>query len=257
MPVGLGRLHRGEPEEPDMSDPTVQTTTGTVRGRLEDGVAVFRGIPFAAPPVGPLRFQSPAPAPRWDGVREADVFGPPPPQSRPGPPPPPPAGPVRHDPTDWLTVNVWTPDPGGAGLPVMVWIYGGAYRFGSSSEPDYDGATLARTGVVLVSANHRVGVDGYAQLDGAPANRGLLDIVATLRWVRENIAAFGGDPDRVTVFGESAGGGAVASLLVMPAARGLFHRAVAQSVPGTFFGPGLARDITTELLMPLGVERTA
>ena len=177
-----------------MSDPAVQTTTGTVRGQLEDGVAVFRGIPFAAPPVGPLRFQPPAPAARWDGVREADVFGPPPPQSRPGPPPPPPAGPVRHDPTDWLTVNVWTPDPGGAGLPVMVWIYGGAYRFGSVSEPDYDGATLARTGVVMVSANHRVGVDGYAQLDGAPANRGLLDIVATLRWVRENIAAFGGDP---------------------------------------------------------------
>ena len=96
-----------------------------------------------------------------------------------------PAGPVRHDPTDWLTVNVWTPDPGAAGLPVMVWIYGGAYRFGSSAEPDYNGATLARTGVVLVTANHRVGVEGYAQLDGAPANRGLLDIVATLRWVQD------------------------------------------------------------------------
>jgi para-nitrobenzyl esterase len=240
-----------------MSETLVQTTAGTVRGRVEDGVAVFRGIPFAAPPVGPHRFQAPAPAQPWDGVREADAFGPPPPQSRPGPQPAGPAGPVRHEPTDWLTLNVWTTDPGAAGLPVMVWIYGGAYRFGSSAEPDCDGATLARAGVVLVSANHRVGVDGYAQLDGAPANRGLLDIVATLRWVRENIAAFGGDPDRVTIFGESAGGGAVASLLVMPAARGLFHRAVAQSVPGTFFGPSLARDITTELLMPLGLEPTA
>jgi para-nitrobenzyl esterase len=119
----------------------------------------------------------------------------------------------------------------------MVWIYGGAYRFGSSDEPDYNGAHLARAGVVLVTANHRVGAEGYLQLDGAPANRGLLDIVATLQWVRDNIAAFGGDPDRVTIFGVSAGAGAVASLLVMPAASGLVHRAVAQSVPGTFFGP--------------------
>src|SRR6185436_7742416 len=105
--------------------------------------------------------------------------------------------------------------------------------------------------------NHRVGAEGYLHLDGAPANRGLLDIVATLQWVRDNIAAFGGDPDRVTIFGVSAGAGAVASLLVMPAARGLVHRAVAQSVPGTFFGPGLARDISTELLAPLGLEPSA
>jgi para-nitrobenzyl esterase len=231
----------------------VRTEYGMVRGQVEDGVAVFRGIPFAAPPVGPLRFAAPAPPAAWDGVREADVFGPPPPQARLGPPPPAPTeGPVRHESSDWLTVNVWTPDPGRAGLPVMVWIYGGAYRFGTASDPDWDGAPLAGTGVVLVSANHRIGVEGYAHLDGAPANRGLLDIVATLRWVRENIANFGGDPANVTVFGESAGAGAVASLMVMPAAKGLFARAVAQSVPGTFFTPALAHDISTELLAPLG-----
>jgi para-nitrobenzyl esterase len=134
----------------------------------------------------------------------------------------------------------------------MVWIHGGGYRFGAGSDPDWDGTSLARTGVVMISANHRVGIEGYAQLDGAPANRGLLDIVATLRWVRENIANFGGDPANVTVFGESAGAGAVAALMVMPAARGLFARSVAQSLPGTFFTPALARDISAELLAPLG-----
>src|SRR5262249_39707960 len=147
-------------------------------------------------------------------------------------------------------------DPGRAGLPVMVWIYGGAYRFGTASDPGYDGGPLARAGVVLVSANHRVGVEGYAQLDGAPANRGLLDIVATLRWGNRNIASFGGDPANVTIFGESAGAGAVASLMVMPSARGLFAKAVAQSLPGTFFGPGLARDISAELLGAAPVAST-
>jgi para-nitrobenzyl esterase len=234
------------------TQPLVRTVAGTVRGQVEDGIAVFRGIPFAAPPVGSLRFQAPVPPASWDGIREADVFGPPPPQARLGPPPPVAAGPVRHDPSDWLTVNVWTPDPGRAGLPVMVWIHGGGYRFGTASDPDWDGAALARTAVVMVSANHRIGVEGYAQLDGAPANRGLLDIIATLRWVRENIANFGGDPANVTVFGESAGAGAVAALMVTPGARGMFARAVAQSVPGTFFTPDLARDISAELLAPLG-----
>ncbi len=238
--------------------PTVRTSAGVVRGRFEESVAVFRGIPFAAPPVGANRFQAPRPVQPWDGVREADVFGPAPPQSRLGLPAPVHGTDlVRHDPDDWLTLNVWTPDPGAAGLPVMVWIYGGAYRMGSSDEPDTDGTALAGTGVVVVSANHRVGVEGYAQLDGAPANRALLDQVASLRWVQSEIAAFGGDPSRVTVFGESAGAGAIAALLVMPSAAGLFAQAVAQSVPGTFFTPRLARDVSTELLAPLGREPTA
>jgi para-nitrobenzyl esterase len=242
------------------TSPVVRTNAGAVRGRIEDSVAVFRGIPFAAPPVGALRFQAPQPSPRWDGIREADVFGPPPPQSamrQPVAAQTERTGPVRHDPTDWLTLNVWTPDPGAAGLPVMVWIYGGAYRTGFSGQPDYDGRALARDGVVVVTANHRIGVDGYALLEGAPANRALLDQIATLRWVRDEIAAFGGDPSRVTVFGESAGAGAIAALLVTPAAAGLFARAIAQSVPGTFFTRELAADVSLELATTLNLKPTA
>jgi para-nitrobenzyl esterase len=241
----------------DVTEPVVRTASGLVRGRRDAaGIAAFRGIPFAQPPVGDLRFAAPRPARPWDGVRDAAEFGPPPPQSAyavtPAPPPPPGA-----DPDDWLTVNVFTPDPGAAGLPVMVWIYGGAYRAGSSSLPGYDGTPLARQHVVLVTFNHRVGVEGFAHLPGVPANRGLLDQIAALRWVRENIAAFGGDPGRVTVFGESAGAGAIAALLVMPDAAGLFRRAIAQSVPGTFFSPALAADITAAIAAQAGLPATA
>jgi para-nitrobenzyl esterase len=240
----------------DVAEPVVRTAAGQVRGRAENGVAVFRGIPFAAPPVGPLRFAAPEPARPWDGVREAAMFGPPPPQSGFLLTPMAPAAPDA-DPGDWLTVNVFSPDLGAAGLPVMVWIYGGAYRFGASSTTGYDGGPLAGRGVVLVTFNHRIGVEGYAYLPGVPANRGLLDQVAALRWVRENIAAFGGDPERVTVFGESAGAGAIASLLVMPAAAGLFRRAIAQSVPGTFFSPDLAADVTVAIAAAAGLPPTA
>jgi len=241
----------------DVTEPVVRTSSGLVRGRRDPaGIAAFRGIPFAQPPTGDLRFAAPRPARSWDGVRDAAAFGPAPPQSAfaitPAPAPPP-----GTDPDDWLTVNVFTPDPGPAGLPVMVWIYGGAYRNGASSLPGYDGTPLARQNVVLVTFNHRVGVEGYAHLPGVPANRGLLDQVAALRWVRENIAAFGGDPDLVTVFGESAGAGAIAALLVMPDAAGLFRRAIAQSVPGTFFSPALAADITAAIAAQAGLPPTA
>ena len=163
---------------------------------------------------------------------------------------------TRHDPNDWLTLNIWAPDPGAAGLPVMVWIYGGAYRFGSSADPGFDGAALARGGVVVVTANHRVGVEGYADLEGAPPNRALLDQMAALRWVQEEIRAFGGDPDRVTVFGESAGAGAIAALMVMPLAKDLFSQAIAHSVPGTYFSPEMARGISAELFEPVGLRPT-
>src|SRR5689334_9844894 len=207
----------------------VRVTAGTVRGSMESGMAVFRGIPFAAPPVGALRFAAPQPVAAWDGVREAVAFGPPPPQ----------AGFFGMDGIgvagdDWLTVNVWSSDVSGD-LPVMVWIQGGGYTVGMSGLPEYDGTRLARDGVVLVTFNYRVGIEGFAAIEGAPANRGLLDQVAALRWVRDNIRAFGGDPDRVTVFGQSAGAGSVAALLAMPCAAGLFRRAVAQSVPGVVF----------------------
>jgi para-nitrobenzyl esterase len=242
----------------DETEPVVRTASGLVRGRwsAEGGIAVFRGIPFARPPVGAFRFAAPHPALPWDGVRDAAAFGPPPPQSTllltqvPEPA-------YGTDPYDWLTVNIYSPDPGAAGLPVMVWIYGGGYRSGSSNSPGYDGTTLARQNVVLVTFNHRVGVEGYAYLPGVPANRALLDQVAALRWVQENIAAFGGDPQRVTVFGESAGAGAIAALLVMPAAAGLFQRAIAQSVPGTFLSTALAADVTAEIARQAGLPATA
>lgn len=236
---------------PSESEPEVRTVSGVVRGRREAGRAVFRGIPYAEPPVGDLRFAAPQPVRGWDGVRQALVFGPPPPQP----------GAFGTSPQgtgdDWLTLNVWTPDPDpAAGLPVLVWIPGGGYLVGCSGLPEYDGGHLAAGGTVVVTLNYRLGLEGFGQLDGAPANRGLLDQVAALEWVRDNIRAFGGDPDRVTVVGQSAGGGSVAALLAVPRAAGLFRRAVAQSVPGTFFSPGLAADVTAACAAELGVRPT-
>jgi len=139
----------------------------------------------------------------------------------------------------------------------MVWIHGGAYLGGGTATPSFEGSHLAVEGdVVVVTVNHRVGMEGYAQIGGAPANRGLLDVVAALQWVRDNIAGFGGDPDRVTIFGQSAGAGAVAALLAMPAASGLFHRAIAQSVPGTFLTSALASAITAKVADELGCAPT-
>jgi para-nitrobenzyl esterase len=227
-------------------------------------MAVFQGIPFARPPVGELRFLAPRRPARWDGVLEAVAFGPVAPQalplsaSRQGSGGMPPA-----DDGNWLTLNVWTPDLSAAtaaaggraegGLPVLVWVHGGAYIFGSASDPAFDGAALARLGAVVVTCNYRLGVEGFAQVDGAPANRGLLDVVAALEWVAENIGRFGGDPASVTVFGTSSGAGIVAALLAMPAAEGLFRRAIAQSVPGTFFAPDLASDITRAIAVQAGI----
>ncbi|MFD9261516.1 carboxylesterase/lipase family protein [Streptomyces sp. NPDC059538] len=244
-----------EPSESFASEPEVRVAGGALRGSREGGVAVFRGIPFAEPPVGALRFAAPRPVRGWDGVLRATAYGPPPPQG----------GHFGMDALardtagdDWLTVNVWSPEPGpGAALPVMVWIQGGAYSIGMSGLPEYDGSRLSRDGgVVVVTFNYRVGLEGFGQIEGAPANRGLLDQVAALEWVRDNIRAFGGDPDRVTVFGQSAGAGSVAALLAMPRAAGLFGRAVAQSVPGTYFSPELAADIAAACAAELGMAPT-
>jgi para-nitrobenzyl esterase len=222
----------------------VSVTGGIVRGRTEGDLAVFRGVPYAAPPA---RLAAPQPVQPWDGVREAVSFGPAPPQS---------AlfgmSSLVEEGDDWLTANVWSPDLAG-GLPVMVWIQGGGYMFGMSGLPEYDGSILARSGVVVVTFNYRVGLEGFGYVEGTPANRGLLDQVAALEWVRENVAAFGGDPGRVTVFGQSAGGGSVAALMAMPRAAGLFHRAIAQSVPGAYFTPELAADVTRMCAAELGV----
>jgi para-nitrobenzyl esterase len=158
--------------------------------------------------------------------------------------------------TDCLTLNVWSPDLGAARLPVMVWIPGGKYLEGTSANPHQDGATLAGSGVVMVSMNYRVGVEGFAHIAGAPDNRGILDQIAALRWVHDNVTAFGGDPDNVTVVGQSAGGGCIAALLVMPMAAGLFRRAIAQSMPGTYFSEVLAAAISTAIAAEVGVRPT-
>jgi para-nitrobenzyl esterase len=233
------------------AEPEVSITSGRVRGRVEHGNAVFRGIPFAQPPLFGLRFKAPVPAVPWDGVRDAAEFGPQCPQM--GFPGTPDATEQPEDTTgEWLTVNVWTPDTEAHTLPVMVWIHGGAYLFGAGG-PGHDGTPFASAGVVFVSFNYRLGMEGFAQIAGAPANRGLLDAVAALRWVRDNIERFGGDPGNVTVFGESAGAGVISALLAMDDAKGLFKRAIAQSVPGTFFSSQLADRITEAIAATAGL----
>jgi para-nitrobenzyl esterase len=224
------------------SAPAARTVTGMVVGVAEDGLNVFRGIPFAAPPVGDARWAPPSPPPSWDGERVATEFARACPQ-----------GAVtdgqlsgRVD-EDCLYLNVWAPEDAEA-LPVMVWIHGGGFTSGATSVPLYGGERLAREGVVVVSTAYRLGPLGFLAHPelteetsmggvkvGASGNYGLLDQIAALRWVQDNIAAFGGDPDQVTIFGESAGGIAVSMLAASPLARGLFHRAISQS--GGSFGP--------------------
>ncbi len=228
--------------------PTIATKYGTVRGQVRDGVVSFLGITYASSPTGRLRFKAPVPPEPWNGVRDAIGYGPTPPK----PDYPAPFDTLFAEPNvagdDWLNLNVWTPDPDGPGLPVMVWIHGGAFANGNSAIPLYDGHAFARDGVVLVSINYRLGVDGFALLPGAPANRGLLDQVAALEWVRDNISAFGGDPANVTIFGESAGAMSVITLLSMPRAAGLFSKAIAQSgAAQAAAAPGDAALVTAEL----------
>ena len=237
-------------------EPIVETTLGRVRGTTSSGISVFKGIPYAAPPFGDLRFAAPAPARPWDGVRDAFEFGP----TAPKPPYHPPLDRLLPDPSipgeDILSLNIWTPDLE-MSLPVLVWIHGGAFVHGSSAVPVYDGGSFARDGVVFVSINYRLGVEGFAYLEGAPANRGLLDQVAALRWVRENIASFGGNPDLVTVAGESAGAMSAVSLVAMPDAEGLFRRVIAQSGAGhSAMSLATAKRISTALAEDLGVEPT-
>jgi para-nitrobenzyl esterase len=218
----------------------VKVETGVVKGAVDNGLAAFKGIPFAAPPVGALRWKAPQPAPHWKGVREAVEFGPRCMQ-----------GPIYNDmifrdkgpSEDCLYLNVWTPAASAkTRLPVMVWIYGGGYAAGAASEPRQDGENLAHKGVVVVSMNYRLNVFGFfshaelAQESGhdSSGNYGLLDQVAVLQWVHKNIAGFGGDPATVTIFGESAGSFSVSALMASPLAQGLFHRAIGES--GAFFG---------------------
>ncbi len=218
---------------------TAQTQQGALRGQLEDEVHVFRGVPFAQPPVGELRWRRPQPLAPWDGVRDALEFGPVSIQpSRPAAGPF--AGIMGHSQErmseDCLYLNVWTSGLDDARRPVMVWIHGGGLFSGSGSSPAYDGASLAARGdVVVVTINYRLGALGYlpdpALADGheAEGNFGFHDMLASLQWVQDEIAAFGGDPNNVTIFGESAGGIAVAILLASPLAESLVHHAIIQS----------------------------
>jgi para-nitrobenzyl esterase len=229
----------------------VRTSHGAVAGATGNGVSVFKGIPYAAPLDGVRRFRAPEPPQAWDGTRDALAFSADPPQApmRPGLPSPWHPG----DSTDCLAVNVWTPDPGASGLPVMVWIYGGAFVLGTASQPEYDGANLAQAGVVVVTLNYRVGFEGFGWLPDAPQNRAFLDQLAALRWVQDNIARFGGDPGNVTIFGESAGATAVAALTAADAGRGLFHRGIGQSIASGFRSEEKARATAERIAAAVGV----
>ena len=212
-----------------MDTTIIATGSGRLRGRIDGGVHSFRGIPYAAPPFGANRLRPPRPAEPWRGTRDALAFGQEPPQLK--PPRDHPAAAMVWDPAepgeDCLNLNVWTPDPAAHGLPVMVWIPGGMFEVGTGAS--YDGSRFARDGIVCVTINYRVGPEGFLYLADGDANLGLLDQVAALEWVRDNIATFGGDPANVTIFGESAGAMSVGTLLAMPRAAGLFRRAIAQS----------------------------
>jgi para-nitrobenzyl esterase len=210
----------------------VRIGAGTVRGvpRDDNGVLAYKGIPYAAAPVSDLRWRAPQPAPAWAGVRDATRYGKRALSALAGDQMP---GPPRSE--DCLNLNVWTgAQRSDERRPVMVWIHGGGFQFGASSAPVSDGTRLAALGAVVVSMNYRVGVLGFlanSELDteGPSGNYGLLDQIAALRWVKENIAAFGGDPDNVTVFGESAGAHAIGILLASPLCTGLIHKAIGQS----------------------------
>ncbi|GAA4641895.1 carboxylesterase family protein [Gordonia humi] len=243
--------------------PVVATVSGPVRGRTVETstgktVAAFLGIPYAAPPVGPLAVAAPQPPEPWTQVRDAGEYGPAAPQVG----YPEPTASILENVVapgdDYLNVNVWTPDPTAEALPVLVWIHGGAFTRGANRIGIYAGDTFARDGLVFVGVNYRLGAPGFASLDGAPENRGLLDQIAALEWVRDNVSAFGGDPSQVTVMGESAGAMSVLSLLSSPRAAGLFQRAICESGNGVAVASvDDARRVTERTSEVLGVAPTA
>jgi para-nitrobenzyl esterase len=244
------------------AEPVARTTNGRVRGRWNGPVAVWRGIPYAAAPAGPDRFRPPSPPQSWDGIRDCATFGDIAPQTRGN------MVPVDSElrmGEDCLWVNVWASPHAteiGEPRPVMVWLHGGAYCLGTAAQGIYDGRKLAETGdVVVVGVNYRLGALGFLDLsslseDFTP-NLGLHDQIAALEWVRDNIAAFGGDPGNVTLFGESSGAGCVTALLTSPRSAGLFHKAIAESPPATtVFGHERAAGVARRFLELLELPAT-
>ncbi len=261
MSMGVNRGAAGSPQGGATAPPLVETCYGKLAGSYEAGIECYRGIPFAAPPLGERRFCAPEPPEPWTGARDAIRYGMSCPQS---------ARRLQILPTgaqnplseDCLTLNVWTPAADHGKRPVIVYIHGGAFRRGEGSSPLYAGTRLVPRGdLVLVTLNYRLGALGFMDLSsvggasrGASANPGLLDQIAALEWVRDNIAAFGGDPANVTLCGESAGGMCIGSLMAMPRARGLFRRAILQSgAAHNYLTPDQAARVTSQLLEGLGV----
>ena len=238
---------------------TVKTTYGALQGVKRQNHQVYLGIPYARPPVGKLRFAAPEPSDKWDGVRQATAFSASSIQSSHPIPGFAADGPISED---CLYLNVYTPAADDKKRPVMFWVHGGGFTHGTADSPIYNGGFLAELGdVVVVTINYRLGALGFLYLGdhggkawGASANCGLLDQIAALKWVRDNIAAFGGDPGLVTIFGESAGASSVVSLMAMPGARGLFHRVIAQSgTASQLAGPQQASRLAEDILSELGL----
>jgi para-nitrobenzyl esterase len=231
----------------------IPTRFGVVRGLAENGARTWRGIPFAAPPVAELRLRAPQPVAQWTGTKDARKFGPVAAQDRKGPFGGAKPGTARGE--DCLTLNIVAPADDAAGLPVMVYIHGGAYGVGSPADLPFRGVNFVRRGAIHVTFNYRLNAFGYLDFSefGFDNNLGLRDQVAALEWVRDNIAAFGGDPSNVTVYGESSGGNAVTTLMALPAAKGLFARAIAQSPPSNaVYRPDVTRQWAREFLELLG-----
>ncbi|MFX1363831.1 MAG: carboxylesterase/lipase family protein [Promethearchaeota archaeon] len=230
----------------------IESKSGKVQGYTDNGVEIFKGIPYAEPPIGDLRFKPPIPKKTWDGVFDAKKYG---------------AcafqgytpleewwGKLEPESEDCLTLNIWTPSADNGKRPVMVWIHGGSFIIGSGKDAFYEGSKLANRGnVVVVTINYRLGAFGYLYIPGVTANVGQFDQIAALKWIRDNIEAFGGDPNNVTIFGESAGAYAVTTLPTMPAAKGLFHRVIAQSTPA--FNPEISEKSTKGLMRLLKLKR--
>ncbi len=237
----------------------VTTESGKVRGQIVNGISVFKSIPYAAPPIGNQRFAAPVKHQPWSDIRDAVTKGPT------APFPLPKKGDIDDNPMfadgwvkgeDFLANNIWTPNVTGK-LPVMVFIHGGAFVIGTSDVPLFDGTSFAKKGVVMVSMNYRMGIEGFLKIKDVPTNIGIRDQIASLQWVKDNIAAFGGDPDNVTIFGESAGAISIGVLIASPAAKGLFKRGIMQSGSGQAVLSGEQADrIASQYAKTLKIKNT-